>query len=218
MRRTSGHCACDPRATTSAGATLRWCQKYELGRVLRRGACRAPRVRARGRAWTIPRRPGFRLSPSSTVMHQVTPSRPHAAWDRHSFGTCDVASLQEQFGTPTMSTLISGCNDVDTLTTLAASATQVGAGGRLVAHCHAADPLRQRTTASSAACASTDDRCSCGAARPVAPRRLDHVLDALGGGTRAVHHHALPASHVRIQGSRSAHRTTRVSMATRPTP
>jgi hypothetical protein len=65
-------------------------------------------------------------------MHQVSPSRPRASWDRHGFGSCDVASLQEQYGTPTMSTLIATCNDVDTRLTLSASASQVGSGDRLV--------------------------------------------------------------------------------------
>jgi hypothetical protein len=111
--------------------TLRWCQRTNSD-----GCFDAERVALHEFGHVVgldhPETVGFRLSPSSTVMHQVTASRPHAAWDRHSFGACDVASLQEQFGTPTMSTLISGCNDVDTLTTLTASATQVGAGGRLV--------------------------------------------------------------------------------------
>ena len=53
-----------------------------------------------------PESEGYHLSPHATVMHQVTPAQPDAAWDRHAFGSCDVASLQEQYGLPTMSTSI----------------------------------------------------------------------------------------------------------------
>ncbi len=110
---------------------LRWCQKTNAD-----GCFDAERVALHEFGHVVgldhPESAGFRLPPSATVMHQVSPSRPHAAWDRHGFGTCDVASLQEQFGTPTMSTLIATCNDVDTRLTLSASAAQVAAGGRLV--------------------------------------------------------------------------------------
>jgi hypothetical protein len=110
---------------------LRWCQKTNSD-----GCFDAERVALHEFGHVVgldhPESAGFRLPPSSTVMHQVSPSRPHMAWDRHGFGTCDVASLQEQYGTPTMSTLIATCNDVDTRLTLSASAAQVGAGGRLV--------------------------------------------------------------------------------------
>ena len=110
---------------------LRWCQKANAD-----GCFDAERVALHEFGHVIgldhPEAAGFRLSPSATVMHQVSPSRPHPAWDRHGFGSCDVASLQEQYGTPTMSTLIATCNDVDTVLTLSGSASQVTAGGRLV--------------------------------------------------------------------------------------
>ena len=110
---------------------LRWCQKTNSD-----GCFDAERVAIHEFGHIVgldhPETAGFRLAPSTTVMHQVSPSRPHAAWDRDSFGACDVASLQEQYGTPTMSTSISTCNDVDTRISLSASATQVAAAGRLV--------------------------------------------------------------------------------------
>jgi len=110
---------------------LRWCQKTNSD-----GCFDAERVALHEFGHIVgldhPEAAGFRLPPASTVMHQVSPSRPHPAWDRHGFGTCDVASLQEQFGLPTMSTLIATCNDVDTRLTLSASAAQVAAGAPLV--------------------------------------------------------------------------------------
>jgi hypothetical protein len=110
---------------------LHWCQK-----TLMDGCFDAERVALHEFGHVVgldhPEVAGFRLSPSYTVMHQVTASRPHASWERHSFGPCDVASLQEQFGTPTMSTLISTCNDVDARLNLSASAGAVGAGERIV--------------------------------------------------------------------------------------
>lgn len=78
-----------------------------------------------------PESAGYHLPASSTVMHQVTPAKPAASWARHAFGSCDVASLQEQYGLPTMSTTIASCNDVQTTLTLSASATALAAGDRV---------------------------------------------------------------------------------------
>jgi len=74
---------------------------------------------------------GYHLPPHATVMHQVTPAKPDPAWDRHAFGSCDVASLQEQYGLPTMSTSIASCNDVQTVLTLAVSDTSAVVGQRI---------------------------------------------------------------------------------------
>ena len=110
---------------------LHWCQK-----TLSDGCFDAERVALHEFGHIVgldhPEAAGFQLAPSVTVMHQVTASRPHASWDRHSFAPCDVASLQEQFGTPTTSTLISTCNDVDTRLTLSGSASTIAASGKLV--------------------------------------------------------------------------------------
>jgi hypothetical protein len=78
-----------------------------------------------------PESAGYHLSPHATVMHQVTPAKPDAAWNRHAFGSCDVASLQEQYGLPTMSTTIASCNDVQTTLGLTATTTTLAAGGRV---------------------------------------------------------------------------------------
>ncbi len=110
---------------------LRWCQKATSD-----GCFDAERVALHEFGHVVgldhPETAGFRLSPSYTVMHQVTPSRPHSSWDRHGFGSCDVASLQEQYGLPTMSTHIAGCNDVDTRISLSTSASRLTAGSKLV--------------------------------------------------------------------------------------
>lgn len=78
-----------------------------------------------------PESAGHHLPASSTVMHQVTPAKPDSAWNRHAFGSCDVASLQEQYGLPTMSTTIASCNDVQTTISLTASDTSLAAGERV---------------------------------------------------------------------------------------
>ena len=78
-----------------------------------------------------PESEGYHLPPHATVMHQVTPAQPEAAWDRHAFGSCDVASLQEQYGLPTMSTSIASCNDVQTVLTLDVSDTTAVVGQRV---------------------------------------------------------------------------------------
>lgn len=78
-----------------------------------------------------PESDGHHLPANSTVMHQVTPAKPAAGYARHAFGSCDVASLQEQYGLPTMSTTIASCNDVQTTLTLTASTTALQAGSRV---------------------------------------------------------------------------------------
>jgi hypothetical protein len=78
-----------------------------------------------------PESAGFHLSANATVMHQVTPAKPDSGFDRHAFGSCDVASLQEQYGLPTMATHIAACNDIQTTLTLTASDTSLVAGQRV---------------------------------------------------------------------------------------
>lgn len=109
---------------------LRWCE-----RASNAGCFDAEHVALHEFGHTIgldhPESEGFHLPPHATVMHQVTPAQPAAAWNRHSFGSCDVASLQEQYGLPTMSTLIASCNDVQTVLTLDPSATTAVVGQRV---------------------------------------------------------------------------------------
>lgn len=78
-----------------------------------------------------PEERGYHLPPASTVMHRVTPSKPESSWNRHAFGSCDVASLQEQYGLPTMSTTIASCNDVQTTLVLTATDTSIASGERV---------------------------------------------------------------------------------------
>jgi hypothetical protein len=61
-------------------------------------------------------------------MHAITPAKPGAGSTRHSFGRCDVATLQELYDLPSSSTLVSSCNDVATEVTLSASSTSVPRG------------------------------------------------------------------------------------------
>jgi hypothetical protein len=110
--------------------TLRWCERTSGD-----GCFDAEHVALHEFGHAIgldhPESAGYRLSPNATVMHQVTPARPDTAWDRHSFGTCDVASLQEQYGLPTMSTSIASCNDVQTTLALDVSDASLTAGQRV---------------------------------------------------------------------------------------
>jgi hypothetical protein len=62
-------------------------------------------------------------------MQSVTPARPNAGSSRHSFGPCDVASLQEVYDVPDNRTPVSTCNAVATSLVLAASRTTVLPGG-----------------------------------------------------------------------------------------
>jgi hypothetical protein len=110
--------------------TLRWCE-----RASNNGCFGAEHVALHEFGHAIglghPESEGYHLPPHSTVMHQVTPAKPDTAWDRHAFGSCDVASLQEQYGLPTMSTSIASCNDVQTVLTLDVSDTTAIVGQRV---------------------------------------------------------------------------------------
>jgi len=110
--------------------TLRWCERTSGD-----GCFDAEHVALHefGHAMGLdhPEEDGFHLPAASTVMHQVTPAKPDPAWNRHAFGSCDVASLQEQYGVPTMATTIASCNDVQTTLTLTASTTSLASGSRV---------------------------------------------------------------------------------------
>ncbi len=102
-----------PHGTEFSWGFLRWCQKdsgagcfdirrvviHELGHVI---------------GLNHPSSEGFRLEANETVMHAITPARPSPGSSRHAFGRCDVATLQELYGTPDSHTAISTCNDVAT--------------------------------------------------------------------------------------------------------
>ena len=114
-----------PHGTEYTWGVLRWCQKtssgsgcFDIRRVL---------LHELGHIDGLdhPSNAGFTLAADETVMHAVTPMRPSAGASRHSFGRCDVATLQELYDTPTSKTRISTCNDVSTRVTLTASTTSV---------------------------------------------------------------------------------------------
>lgn len=62
------------------------------------------------------------------VVQTVSRTKPRLGWDMHTFGRCDVATLQREYDVPTSSTPISTCLDLDTGLTLTASATSVTFG------------------------------------------------------------------------------------------
>jgi hypothetical protein len=129
-----------PHGTDFSWGTLRWCQRndadgcFDLRRVV---------IHELGHVAGLnhPSSAGFNLAPHETVMHAVTPARPSAGSGRHSFGRCDVATLQELYDVPTNSTPISTCNGVGTDLTLSASDGVVGRGApvRLTAVLRVAD-------------------------------------------------------------------------------
>ena len=113
-----------PHGTDFNWGMLRWCQKedgagcFDLRRVL---------IHELGHIAGLdhPSREGFNLAANETVMHAITPAKPSAGSTHHSFGRCDVATLQELYDLPSSSTPVSSCNDVATELTLSASSTSV---------------------------------------------------------------------------------------------
>ena len=117
-----------PHGSDFSWGTLRWCQRddgsgcfdvrrvmlHELGHVI---------------GLNHPSSGGFQLEASETVMHDIAPAKPAAGSTRHTFGRCDVATLQELYDVPTASTPISTCNDVPTKLALSAAASSVIQGG-----------------------------------------------------------------------------------------
>jgi hypothetical protein len=119
-----------PHGTDFSWGMLRWCQKedasgcFDIRRVL---------IHELGHIDGLdhPSREGFNLEANETVMHAITPAKPSAGSTRHSFGRCDVATLQELYDVPGTSTPISSCNDVPTELALGASGTSVLPGGTM---------------------------------------------------------------------------------------
>jgi hypothetical protein len=107
--------------------SLRWCQATSGDGCL---DVRRVAMHELGHIYGLehPEAHGFRMRAQDTVMHKVVPSRPNTGWSTQQFGRCDIARFQERYGTPTMSTRISTCEDIDTRVTLTASATTVGPG------------------------------------------------------------------------------------------
>jgi hypothetical protein len=117
-----------PYGTEYAWGTLRWCQKtsssqgcFDIRRVMLHELGHITGL-------THPSSAGFTLAAQDTVMHAITPSRPHAGASRHAFGRCDVATLQELYDTPDNKTAVSTCNQVTTSLTLEASDVAIAAG------------------------------------------------------------------------------------------
>jgi hypothetical protein len=57
------------------------------------------------------------------VVQTVSRAKPRAGWDVHSYGRCDVASLQREYDTPTAGTKISTCLDLATTLSISPSST-----------------------------------------------------------------------------------------------
>lgn len=117
-----------PHGTDYAWGELRWCQKtssdrgcFDIRRVLLHELGHIAGL-------THPSNAGFTLAATESVMQAITPARPGTGASRHSFGRCDVATLQELYDTPDNRTAISTCNDIVTRLTLSASETSVAPG------------------------------------------------------------------------------------------
>jgi len=118
-----------PHGTDYAWGTLRWCQKtsatggcFDIRRVMLHELGHITGL-------THPSTAGFTLSAADSVMQGITPMRPQSGSSRHSFGRCDVATLQELYDSADNKTAISTCNDVTTRLTLTSSKTAVARGG-----------------------------------------------------------------------------------------
>jgi len=62
------------------------------------------------------------------VVQTYSHAKPRVGWDAHVFGRCDVATLQQQYGVASWSTLYSTCLDIATRTTLSVTSTSVVPG------------------------------------------------------------------------------------------
>ena len=118
-----------PHGTDYAWGTLRWCQRNSASK-----SCfdiRRVTLHELGHIAGLnhPSNAGFTLAAKETVMQAITPARPKTGASRHSFGRCDVATLQELYDTPDNRTAISTCNDVATKVTLSTSKASVSPGG-----------------------------------------------------------------------------------------
>jgi hypothetical protein len=116
-----------PHDTDFAWGTLRWCQKrsssgcFDIRRVM---------LHELGHIAGLhhPSSSGAGLGAHESVMHAITPNTPKPGSTRHSFGRCDVATLQELYDVPNNRAAISTCNDVATNLTLTIDQTSVTRG------------------------------------------------------------------------------------------
>jgi hypothetical protein len=67
--------------------------------------------------------PGTSADWLDSVMHAVSRAKPKNGWNAHTFGPCDVASLQAGYQPATSTTAISTCHDLATTAVVSAAST-----------------------------------------------------------------------------------------------
>jgi len=66
------------------------------------------------------------------IVQTVARAKPTSGWNSHTYGRCDIATLQTKYDVPSASTKISTCLDLATTTALTASTTSISPGESVI--------------------------------------------------------------------------------------